>query len=119
MIGGIIFGPVTDYLGRKKAIFICAVGVVFTSILQTASQNVAMFTISRLLVGFFCGSTYICGPAYLAETLPPQWRGVGLGVFMDFYYIGKKYPYSQMQESPLTCLSIRWLDVRWHHLRII
>ncbi len=58
-------------------------------VLQTASQNVAMFVISRFIVGLGNGAAFACAPVYLAETLPMKWRGVGLGLFMTCFYVGK------------------------------
>jgi MFS family permease len=89
MVVGFFFGQITEAIGRRRALYISVWGVIAASILQTASRNVAMFVISRFLVGMANGSAYICGPTYLAETLPMKWRGVGLGIFMDFYYIGR------------------------------
>lgn len=57
-------------------------------ILQTAAQDVAMFVVARILVGFGTSASGLSGPTYLAETLPVHWRAWGLGVFNDFYYVG-------------------------------
>jgi len=57
-------------------------------ILQTAAQNVAMFVIARIILGFGTSASGLTGPAYLAETLPHRWRAWGLGIFNDFYYVG-------------------------------
>ncbi|MCJ1239887.1 hypothetical protein MMC14_007885 [Varicellaria rhodocarpa] len=47
-----------------------------------------MFVVARVLVGFGTGASGLTGPAYLAETLPLHWRGWGLGIFNDCYYVG-------------------------------
>lgn len=85
----VIYGPVIDYLGRKKAMFWASVITLIAVVLQAASQNVAMFVISRILIGVGIGASSIAGPVYLAETLSVKWRGWGLGLFYDFWYIGK------------------------------
>ena len=56
-----------------------------------ASQNIAMFVVARFVVGLGNGATYVCAPIYLAEMLPLKWRAIGLGMFMDCYYVGKKF----------------------------
>ncbi|KJA21202.1 hypothetical protein HYPSUDRAFT_751468 [Hypholoma sublateritium FD-334 SS-4] len=82
------YGNFTDWIGRRPALFWAALITVFAVILQTAAQNVAMFVVARILIGFGTSASGLCGPVYLAETLPFQWRGWGLGVFNDFYYVG-------------------------------
>lgn len=90
-IGGclsLLWGPVTDKLGRRPALLWAAVVTLLAVILQTAAQNVAMFTIARILIGLGTGASGLAGPVYLAETLPLHWRGWGLGFFNDCYYVG-------------------------------
>ena len=60
-------------------------------IIQATSQNIAMFVVARFIVGVGNGATFLCGPIYLAEIFPLKWRGIGLGIFMDFYYVGKEH----------------------------
>jgi predicted MFS family arabinose efflux permease len=38
-------------IGRKKAMAVAAALTIFAAILQAASQNIAMFVISRILIG--------------------------------------------------------------------
>lgn len=91
-IGGCIasftFNKLTDIIGRRAALFHAAVITLIAVILQTAAQNVAMFVVARILIGFGTSASGLCGPAYLAETLPLKWRAWGLGLFNDFYYVG-------------------------------
>ncbi|PPQ81957.1 hypothetical protein CVT25_014686 [Psilocybe cyanescens] len=91
-IGGCLvafcYGQFTDRIGRRPALLWAALITVFAVILQTAAQNVSMFVIARILIGFGTSASGLCGPVYLAETLPFQRRAWGLGVFNDFYYVG-------------------------------
>ena len=87
-LAGLSWGKLTDVLGRRPALFWAALITVFAVILQTAAQNIAMFVIARILIGFGTGASGLTGPAYLAETLPLHWRAWGLGIFNDCYYIG-------------------------------
>lgn len=68
--------------------WVASIITVIGAILQTASQNIAMFVCSRFIVGLGNGATFLCAPVYLAEILPLNWRGIGLGIFMDFFYVG-------------------------------
>ncbi|KIW99487.1 uncharacterized protein Z518_11226 [Rhinocladiella mackenziei CBS 650.93] len=87
-VAGLFYGKLTDWLGRKWAMWISAAITLVGVILQAAAQNIAMFVVARFVVGLGNGATYLCGPIYLAETLPLKWRAIGLGIFMDFFYVG-------------------------------
>ncbi|TVY84968.1 Lactose permease [Lachnellula suecica] len=87
-IAGFFYGLVTDAIGRKNSLLLAAIITILGVILQTASQNVAMFVVSRIIIGFGTAGSGSAGPTYLAETLPFEWRAWGLGVFYDFWYVG-------------------------------
>ncbi|KAI9708055.1 MAG: hypothetical protein M1820_004259 [Bogoriella megaspora] len=87
-IAGLTWGKLTDILGRRPALFWAALITLIAVILQTAAQDIAMFVIARILIGLGTGASGLTGPAYLAETLPLHWRGWGLGIFNDCYYVG-------------------------------
>ncbi|EON96211.1 putative hexose transporter protein [Phaeoacremonium minimum UCRPA7] len=90
-VAGLGYGKLTDWLGRKKAMWISALITLIGIIIQATSQNIAMFVVARFIVGVGNGATFLCGPIYLAEIFPLKWRGIGLGIFMDFYYVGKEH----------------------------
>lgn len=82
------YGQVSDALGRKNAMAIAAVVTIVAVVLQTAAQNVAMFAVSRIIIGIGNGATSIAGPTWLSECLPHRWRAWGLGLFFNFWYVG-------------------------------
>ncbi|KAJ6585265.1 MFS sugar transporter-like protein [Mycena capillaripes] len=88
ILAGLSFGKVTDVIGRRPALFWAAIITLIAVVLQTAAQNAGMFVFARILIGFGTSASALTGPAYLAETLPFKWRGWGLGIFNDFYYVG-------------------------------
>ena len=91
-IGGVftpLWGPVTDKLGRRPSLLWAAVITCGAVILQTAAQNIAMFVIARIILGFGTGAGLLSASVYLAETLPLKWRGWGIGLLNDGYYVGK------------------------------
>lgn len=49
---GFFYGVVTDAIGRKNALLVAAICTIFGVILQTASQNIVMFVIARIIIGF-------------------------------------------------------------------
>ncbi|PPQ99579.1 LOW QUALITY PROTEIN: hypothetical protein CVT26_008400 [Gymnopilus dilepis] len=87
-LAGLCYGKITDVIGRRPALFWAALLTLIAVVLQTAAQNVPMFVIARILLGFGTSASGLTGPAYLAETLPLRWRAWGLGIFNDFYYVG-------------------------------
>ena len=88
-LAGLCWGFVTERLGRRPALFWAAVITIIAVVLQTAAQDVGMFVVARILIGFGTTASGCSGPAYLAETLPLHWRGWGLGIFNDCYYVGQ------------------------------
>lgn len=88
ILSGLTYGTVTDLIGRRPALFWAAVFTLIGVILQTAAQNIAMFIIARIFIGYGTSSSALTGPAYLAETLPYKWRAWGLGVLNDFCMFG-------------------------------
>ena len=91
------WGKVTDLLGRRPALFWAAIISLVAVVLQTAAQNIGMFVFARILIGFGTCASGVTGPAYLAETLPFHWRGWGLGLFNDAYYVGVSHGWVQLQ----------------------
>ncbi|KAK5119773.1 hypothetical protein LTR85_007349 [Meristemomyces frigidus] len=87
-LAGLCWGKVTDMAGRRVSLFWAAIITIVAVILQTAAQDVAMFVIARILIGFGTVASGCASPPYLAETLPLHWRGWGLGFFNDAYYVG-------------------------------
>jgi MFS family permease len=88
-IGG-FFGPlcagvISDRLGRRPAIFWGSVVTLVGVLLQTAAQDIAMFVVARVVLGFGSAVSGIAGGVYLSETFPSQWRAWGVGLLNDFY----------------------------------
>jgi MFS family permease len=88
-LAGLTWGKVTDVIGRRPALFWAAIITIVAIVLQTTAQNIAMFVVARILIGFGTSASGLSGPVYLAETLPFHWRGWGLGIFNDCCYVGR------------------------------
>lgn len=87
-IGPLISGIIADKLGRRPAIFWGSLVTLIGILLQTAAQNIAMFVVARIVLGFGSALSGIAGGVYLSETFPSRWRAWGVGLLNDFYYIG-------------------------------
>jgi MFS family permease len=89
VIAGVTYPRVTDYIGRRNAMLWAALITIIFVVVQTAAVNIAMFTVARIMIGYGTAASSIAGPTYVAETLPYNWRGWGLGLMTDFYYVGE------------------------------
>jgi MFS family permease len=85
ILGPMIAGIVSDRLGRRPAIFWGSLIGLIGVILQSAAQNVAMFVVARIILGFGTGIQGVAAGVYLAETFPSRWRAWGVGLLNDFY----------------------------------
>ncbi|CRG87437.1 D-xylose-proton symporter-like 3, chloroplastic [Talaromyces islandicus] len=86
--GTLCSGVMSDSLGRRPAIFWGSVFTLIGVILQTAAQNIAMFVVARIVLGFGSAVSGVSGSVYLTETFPSRWRAWGVGLLNDFYYVG-------------------------------
>ena len=83
--GPIVSGIMSDRLGRRPALFWGSVITLIGVLLQTAAQNIAMFVVARIVLGFGTAVSGIAGPVYLSETFSSRWRAWGVGLLNDFY----------------------------------
>ncbi|TAQ90664.1 hypothetical protein B7494_g967 [Chlorociboria aeruginascens] len=86
--GPLISGIMSDRLGRRPAILWGSVITLIGVLLQTAAQDIAMFVVARIVLGFGTAVSGISGAVYLSETFPSRWRAWGVGLLNDFYYVG-------------------------------
>ncbi|PSR74860.1 general substrate transporter [Coniella lustricola] len=88
ILGPLVTGHLADRHGRRPTIFGGSALTLVGVLLQTAAQNVAMFVVARILLGFGSAVSGIAAGVYLSETLPCRWRAWGVGLLNDFYYVG-------------------------------
>ncbi|KAJ6105010.1 hypothetical protein N7486_003699 [Penicillium sp. IBT 16267x] len=86
-LGPLVSGVMTDKLGRRPAIFWGSALTIVGVILQTVAQNIAMFVVARIILGFGSAISGIAGGVYLAESFSSRWRAWGIGLLNDFYYV--------------------------------
>jgi MFS family permease len=75
----------TDYLGRRMTMFWFSMVALIGILLQTAAQDVAMFTVARIVLGFGSGVNGIAAGVYLNEVFANRWRVWGVGTLNNFY----------------------------------
>ena len=93
MFGGILAsasaGVLCDRLGRKRMIVAAAALFLFAvPIVCFSGTSLTVMLAGRTLQGMSAGYMAVVMPMYLAETLPPDMRGRGTGIFQLFLGIG-------------------------------
>ena len=75
----------SDRLGRRPTIFWGSLFTIIGVILQTAAQDVAMFVVARIILGFGSLVSGVAAGVYLSETFASRYRAWGVGLLNDFY----------------------------------
>jgi len=93
MMGGLLSsltaGALCDFFGRKKMIVACsAMFLVAVPIVCLSIDSFWILFTGRMLQGMSAGYMAVVMPMYLTETLPPEIRGRGTGVFQFFLGFG-------------------------------
>ncbi|KAH7024817.1 MFS sugar transporter-like protein [Microdochium trichocladiopsis] len=88
IVSAFVAGPIANRYGRRRSLRWASLFTIFGAILQAAAQNVPMWVVSRMFIGFGITFSMIAATAYTAETLPVKWRGWGVGLLGDLYYVG-------------------------------
>ncbi|PTX64788.1 sugar transport protein [Melghirimyces profundicolus] len=87
-IGGLIFGWVTDRIGRQVAFVIDLAAFIVVSILQFFVTDAIQLFILRLIMGIAIGADYAIAPALLSEFSPRRVRGMFLAWLNASWTIG-------------------------------
>ncbi len=75
VVGGYVFGPVADKVGRKKALVWCIAFFGITTGLGALAQNYLQLAVLRFLAGMGLGAEWALGATMLAEFTAPEKRG--------------------------------------------
>jgi MFS family permease len=77
--------------GRKPILFVGILIIIVATIIQSASVNLPMLIVSRLIVGF--GGMFVTQPSpmLIAELAYPTHRGKYTCAFWTMYYLGMEY----------------------------
>lgn len=88
LIGGAIFGYVTDLTGRQFMYQIDLVTIIFFSILQIFISSPLELAILRFLLGIAIGADYPIATSLLTEFSPRKYRGAMMGLLASAWYAG-------------------------------
>jgi MFS transporter, SP family, galactose:H+ symporter len=88
VVGALVTGRITDYLGRKKVIlasaFVFATGAFWTGFAPTVTQ----LMISRFYLGLAIGVSSFAVPLYISEISPTKIRGTLVSMFQLLITVG-------------------------------
>lgn len=87
-IGSLLFGRLSDTLGRQKIFLVSFVLITVASVMQFYVESAIALFLCRVLIGIGLGGDYSVGHAMLAEFAPKKHRGVLLGSFSVMWTIG-------------------------------
>jgi len=94
MIGAMGAGFLSDRLGRKKVLLLCALLFAASGVATALPRTFLEFVIARLAGGLAIGASSMICPLYIAEIAPPRHRGrlgalfqlgIVVGIFLVFF----------------------------------
>ncbi|MCY1285408.1 Inner membrane metabolite transport protein YgcS [compost metagenome] len=87
-IGGLLFGWVTDKVGRKKMFLATLATFLVCSVLQFVVTDPWQLFFLRVLLGLAVGADYAVAGAFVAEFNSKERRGPGLAGLLIWWYVG-------------------------------
>jgi len=94
LFGGLIFGWVTDRVGRQLMYTIDLIVLVAGSVLTLFVTDAWQLVVLRLLVGIAVGADYPIATSLLAEWLPAARRGRTMGSLVTAWFVGAAAAYA-------------------------
>lgn len=87
-IGGLLFGWVTDQVGRQKMFLATLTAFLVCSLLQFFVTDPWQLFFLRVILGLAVGADYAIAGAFIAEFSSKQRRGPGLAGLLVWWYVG-------------------------------
>ena len=88
ILGVLIAGMLSDFLGRKKTMLISALLFSISAIGCALSKDFTQLVIFRMIGGFGIGIVSIVSPVYISEVSPAPVRGTMVSLYQLFITIG-------------------------------
>ncbi|XP_013784835.1 facilitated trehalose transporter Tret1-like [Limulus polyphemus] len=88
LVGGLTAGPVSEILGRKKALILMNIPFILGWLLIVLANGISMLYVGRLLTGICTGMVSVTAPMYVVEISTPNIRGMLGTSFQVFVTIG-------------------------------
>lgn len=88
MAGGLLFGPVTDRLGRVRALALVTALCGFGMLATASVVSLEMLLLVRFLTGAGVGGVLLVTTVYISEVWPERSRPIALGVLSTTFPVG-------------------------------
>ncbi len=75
LLGAILGGLITDNIGRKNSLFVCAFLFIIGTIFLCIANSFSQLLIGRFIVGIGIGIASLTAPLYISEMAPTEHRG--------------------------------------------
>lgn len=92
-VGGLIFGRVTDRIGRQLLFTLHFVVIAAASIGSMFVNDPTLMVALRFVIGVALGADYAIGSALLSEWLPTAQRGRVMGMLIMAWFVGATVAY--------------------------
>lgn len=88
LVGSVVFGHLSDTIGRKPVFFMCLIIQLLFGVLGGLSPEYITFSISRMLVGAASNGVFLASYVISFEMVGPKYRLFAGQVFMMFFSCG-------------------------------
>jgi MFS family permease len=108
--GGLLFGALSDYIGRARALMATILLYSVCSLGTATSQNLTQLIIWRAALGIGMGGEWSSGAVLVSETWPAEHRGKAIGIMQSGWALGYILA-ALIAAVVLPTLGWRWLFV--------
>ncbi|MEC3954055.1 MFS transporter [Nocardia sp. CDC153] len=92
-VGALVFGRLTDRLGRKRMYLVNLIGFVVLALLAALAQDAWQLLAARFLLGLALGADYTISTSLLAEYAPARRRGTLMTRLGATWFVGAATTY--------------------------
>jgi MFS transporter, SP family, sugar:H+ symporter len=82
ILGSLLQGPLSSYLGRRRSIQLASIICIVSSAIMISTTSVGALYVGRIILGISNGIFITTAQMYIVEVLPANLRGVGLGILV-------------------------------------
>jgi len=93
LVGALVFGALTDRLGRRIMMIVDLAVFVVASLLQGFAANAGEILALRFILGVAIGADYPIAGALIAEYMPARLRGAALNSMQVAWFVGASVAY--------------------------
>jgi MFS family permease len=87
-VGGVVFGRISDRVGRARALSLTVLLYSFASLGSATAQSVTQLVVWRTILGLGLGGEWSAGAVLVAERVPAAHRGKAIGLMQSGWAIG-------------------------------